>query len=67
MTKKVIGGVYRFKGSADDYDWASIKEGDLCVLINDDDTRTPKFYNPNWNGCVWINIDAELEFVGVFE
>lgn len=66
MAKKVIGGIYRFIGNVDEYNWGGIKEGDLCVLHVDDGTNVPKFNNPCWSEDIWLNINDEVELVGVF-
>lgn len=65
MTSIVLHGVYRVVIPRTE---RKMKEGDLCILSEDDGSQILKFYNPNWNGNghSWMNIER-VEFLGVCE
>ena len=59
----VVGGIYRVK-----YDnMRNVKAGDLCVLMVDDESMTPRFHNPNWTSSTkWLRVEG-VEFIGVLD
>lgn len=61
----VLHGVYRVVLPRTE---RNIKEGDICILVRDDGSPIPMFYNPNWdrNGHSWMSIER-VEFLGVCE
>lgn len=62
VTPIIVGGVYRVvreRGSG-------VEIGDICVLVEDDNTSTPLLYSGKWSRSHWVSID-KLEFLGVIE
>lgn len=62
---KVVGGIYRV---IDDSVCRQLggKVGDLCVLIEDDDSEAPVFKSEAWYSGCYINL-FRLEFIGVMK
>lgn len=58
----VLGGVYRVvrgRGSG-------VEIGDICILVEDDDSETPLLYSEKWGRSMWVGSE-KLQFLGVLE
>ena len=68
MTEVVIGGVYRVINSREgNLDRLGIREGDLCILIEERERRYSRFKGGvRWlHGGKWNICHEHVEFVGV--
>lgn len=58
----VLGGVYRIireRGSG-------VEIGDICILIEDDGSKTPLLYSEKWDRPHWVGSE-KLQFLGILE
>lgn len=61
-TPIILGGVYmvvKERGSG-------IELGDICILVEDDNSSTPLLYSEKWGRPYWVSSD-KLQFLGVLE